>query len=469
MRKNILLLTSKENFVWQSMQEIIPYLEHTWISLDVTKFKVDTINIDSIGISGILPKVLAADYIVSTCFNLKMYKILVFIRKELRLGTPMIHYVHNMATIGFWPYRFWGQESVFQKQDRFIVSCIRDIKTMHLMIPEAQVSLIPFGFIEQDNPPPRRPKGKFKNFIYIGRISPQKNLHGLLLAYSLLHKTKRNEIPNLIFYGKEDHLGSPNMNLKNRDYLAFLQRLTRSLGLENCVQFLGHRPRDEIRIKLQSERNLLVSPSLHSDENFGMVVLQALLLNVECVITDWGGFADFKKYFPKLVDLIPVQASDWGPSVLPQQIAEILEVKLDAEELEADLVEIPSYYSLEFAHKIINETLSESQETGDLKFSKVADALFERIQKLTDARSGYQMQIFEDFQDPLFHRISETYMTENPLPKANAAFNQLVPWIEETSREYRIADPQKGSFVLQKEIKLHERIKEKLIEAGYLF
>lgn len=460
----ILVLTSRENFVWLSMQEVIPYIEHTWKTLSSKSYEVQFLNIDQHPLSTVLTAALQADRIVSTCFNYKMCKFILFLRKNAKLSAPMIHHVHNMATIAFWPFRFWADKQIFQKNDLFVVSCRRDIENMRLVAPEAQTFLVPFNFIDQSLNIPGKGARQIENLLFIGRISPQKNLHVLILAYSRLLKKLGDRLPTLLIYGKEDHLGSPNMNLKNRTYLNFLLGLVEQLELCGKVQFMGHRDRSEIKAKLENDFNLLITPSLHSDENFGMVVLQALLCNNDCLISDWGGHSDFKTHFSDLVDLIPVRPSVLGPSVHPQELADCIEHKLSKGSREVKAFELPKHYWLEEAHQALQELLQTEGTPEPLIFSEIADQILEKIMGVFAKEN--KTQIFESFADPLFHRMSSVYMNQySRLSERQKGSSEVVPWIEETNDEWHVKDPHRGFFVMKKA----EISEKELLEAGYLF
>lgn len=103
----------------------------------------------------------------------------------------------------------------------------------------------------------RLKKGKF--FLFIGTLEPRKNISNMIKAYSLLPEKIRRQYP---FYlvGK-----------KGWYYQGFFD-LTKELGLEKQVQFLGYLPNQEV-VKMMNKATVFLFPSLY--EGFGMPILEA--------------------------------------------------------------------------------------------------------------------------------------------------------------------------------------------------
>lgn len=454
---NIVVLTSQENFVWHSMQEIIPYIEETWKKADLEKNSVTILNVDNMSLAQITPRLLNATHLVLTCFNIKICKTAFFAREHLKLPLNFIVYVHNMATIAFWPFRKWGCENFFKKNDLFVTSCENDKNTLLKVFSKPQIAVIPFFVLNYKEEFLNKSRNKVDYMVYVGRISSQKNLHNLVLGYHLLKLTTDN-IPPLVFFGKEDHLGSPNMGYKCNEYQSYLEKLIAQFGLGEHIIFKGHVDRSVINNFLSQNNCLSVSPSLHSDENFGMAILQSILLGNECVISDWGGHSDFKKYFSDRVKLMPVNNSVWGPSLSAQQIADSLAAVFDQEMARRQVALHEDYNISRQAEKLLN-AISLKYENEELAFSDLANSIFKD-------KNSDSMQIFKDYCDLNFHKISETYRGEfsnNFTYPVYKKYN-LVPWVQEVSGFYQIQDPHKGTYVLLAD----ENSRELLFNGSYL-
>ena len=459
----ILVLTSKQNFVWHSMQEIIPHIESSWRHSTEKTFNVTVLDVDNLKLEDIVPHSLPATHIVLTCFNYKIFKIAAFLRENLGLPINFIIYVHNMATIAFWPFRNWSQTDFFRANDIFVTSCQNDLKTLHAVFSNPMVVKFPFYLLNAVENHLNKSFTQISDLVYIGRLSPQKNLHNLILAYSTIKKKKSLALPPLTLFGKEDDLGSPNMELKQTGYLSYLKGLVKDLDLTAEVHFLGHQNRESSNIFLTEKRWLAISPSLHSDENFGMAILQSLVAGNRCLISDWGGHSDFKSYFSERTSLMKVSSSLRGPVLSAQTLADSIEFLLRGRISEAK-VSIHPDYNIENCLSGMIDLLKLPFSAAKLGFSPLANAIYHQKQNLF---GNSKMQIFSDYQDPLFHEISTFYIgresqTEEFNPKKRYG---LVPWVELQDAGYKIMDPHKGEFYLDIE---NEDSLKLLFDSGYL-
>ncbi|MGZ3690777.1 MAG: glycosyltransferase [Pseudobdellovibrio sp.] len=458
----IVVLSSRENFVWHSMQEIIPFLEKTWLHLVDNKTQVEILNVDQIAAGDLMRSVLGAEQIVLTCFNLKICKVAYYIRDHLKLDVNFVIHVHNMATIAFWPFRRYGNIHPFRKNDLFITSCTNDEKTLKAVFKEVQILKIPFFIPESPTQLLNKNFSSVEKVVYIGRISPQKNLHNLILAYGISKKRMNSALPQLVFFGKEDHLGSPNMAIKENDYSGFLKNLVEKLQLRDAVHFYGQAERASLNHYLSEHRCLTVSPSLHSDENFGMAILQSLLLGNQALISDWGGHSDFKKTFFERVTLMPVTNTSFGPSLSAEVIVQQLEHLLLNRPLRSP-ISVDTSYDLNRQASLIRDHLK-SYSSDNLEFSELGENIFKRSEKFSQTDKN-NTQIFTDFSDPLFHEISSYYIGQvNRRQSADRRFPYPAPWAKlNKSDELQINDPHKGSFKIK-----YAADSQDLFNSGYL-
>lgn len=404
---NILVLTSKENFVWHSMQEIIPYLENIWAHSSSEYYKIKIVNLDEVSLADLTKEALLCQHVVLTCFNLKICKVAEFLRFKLNLSIRFIVYVHNMATIAFWPFRKFARPDFFRTEDVFISSCENDIKNVQAVFQNPKTLLSPFFYTNPDLNNLNKNFSDQMKLVFIGRISSQKNLHSLITAYGLL--SHKNSQPNLYLFGKEDHLGSPNMGFKDHDYQQQLNKLIERLGLQKNIIFMGHRSRDEINKFLTENSCLCISPSLHSDENFGMAILQSLILGNQVLISDWGGHSDFAKHFTDRVSLMPVIQTADGPSLKPEIIAHYLQQAISTFASDRTPIEKIDYYQMQSQIERNLSLLTPVNKSSPLLYTDLAEDIFN--QKLS-LFSNQPTQIFTSYKDPLFLKISKFYIGE---------------------------------------------------------
>lgn len=435
----IVILTTRQNFVWHSMQEIIPAIEQEWLAFSS---EAQLINVDEPErFRGHGRELIEADRIVVTAFNIKMVEALLFIREKLSIDAPWIFYLHNLATIGCWPLFKWGLTKHLKKSDTFISTCQRDKALMESLFQGARVALVPFPFVDHKSEGISQEfwidDHQVKKIVWVGRISNQKNLHTLILSLSLLKKTNWE----LHLFGQEDHLGSPNMGQSSTDYLTELKTWSSELGVAPKLVFHGHQKRDVLASFLAKETYLFVSPSLHSDENFGMAALAALCDGAQTLLSDWGGHADFATHFPEQVEYINVYQSEYGPFLCPNELAEKIERSL--EDLKKYSAQIPKYYRPEVAFESFTSIVQNEATSEPLKESQIARETWMALRGET--------QIFGSYRDPRAHYYLSAYAggvreRENCDEKVLRA----VPWVE----GLQVRDPHRGFFHLKNEAEL---------------
>lgn len=476
----IVVLTSRESFIWYSMQEVIPYIEACWESMSSEDYEVVTFNIDSLSVAELTPKLIGADRVVITCFNYRMCKVVQYIREILRLNINFLIHTHNLSTIAFWPYRYFASSEIFLKSDVFITSCYNDKKILQKVFQDPVIHVIPF-FTKNTLSSAKASLQKPQNIVYFGRISAQKNLHNLIFAYSMLKQKYGEDVPPLILFGKEDHVGAPNMNIRCENYLEFLQSICTKLKISSSVFFKGHVDRQLIDDFLNDKSNLFVSPSLHSEENFGVAAMQSILARNRALLSDWGVHSDFKVHFPEQVDLIPVSESEYGPSISADNIAHAIWKCLNLPEATIPF-QIDPYYSSQYYLDEQKKAVAIEYTSSPLAYTALADQVYEAKMDFTTSST----QIFSNFQDPLFHQIAKFYIgnTAAPdFPSDHYAYS-AVPWLTYADEIFMIDDPQKGPLLIQNdqednknyEVQVNEhlsvhvsgRICEKLFKCGYI-
>lgn len=399
--KNIVILTSRENFVWTSMQEIIPLIEQSWDFLcQKENFHIHSINVDNDSISKNLKYLLSADVFVVTCFNVKIASAIILLRTKLQLDTKIIFYLHGLATIALWPLKRFGVLDVLSSSDIFIGTCEGDLASVKLSLENAQCVKIPFTITEYNIQ--KLISQTIKPFVFIGRISPQKNLDQLILAYAQLSsEIKANHL--LIIYGAEDHLGYPNLGIKDANYLLKLQEIIKEHNLNSHVILKGFVDRHQIQEELK-DGYIFVSPSTHSDENFGMAAFRALIHGSPAILSRWGGHIEYQQEFREQVTYV----SPYLNNKSEINTTELYHALLEASKKTSDYDNrIPHHFSMESISQSLLSLLEKEGHSAPLIPTSIAKNVFlnqERFEK-----EGEIQRCFTSFNDPNFIDFFKAY------------------------------------------------------------
>src|SRR5690606_14264700 len=159
----------------------ITWIESTWTSWAKDQsISYEVLNVDDVDFSTVAKNALTSELIVVTCFNVPIARSLYLIRAQLQIQSPWCFYLHGLASFGLWPLFHWKIGELLTTSDCLVASCKRDINQLSLSLPQASSRVIPFGLdFEASVIPTRMPATSAKSFVYIGRISEQKNLHSL--------------------------------------------------------------------------------------------------------------------------------------------------------------------------------------------------------------------------------------------------------------------------------------------------
>jgi alpha-1,3-rhamnosyl/mannosyltransferase len=151
---------------------------------------------------------------------------------------------------------------------RYSQSCLESL----FRIPPSRIRVLyeaaAPGFRRSESPPDR---GRY--ILYVGGISPNKNLATLIRAFSTLMARKTGV--RLVLVGDYTSDGFKGCHSE-------LVELVRELGLHREVEFAGYVPDDELR-GLYSGAALFAMPSF--DEGFGLPALEAMACGVPVVVS----------------------------------------------------------------------------------------------------------------------------------------------------------------------------------------
>lgn len=448
--KSITILTSRQNFGWVSMEEIITWIEDSWKSwASERKLRCQVFMAEDLNLPEFFKHAVKSDFIVVTCFNIPIARTLKGLRGNIGVQVPWVYYLHGLASFGCWPLFQYGIGELLTTRDLFVGSCHRDKTQFDLVFRNMEARIIPFSLNIKREIPQRRPSGVIK-LAFIGRLSSQKNLHTLLVAASQLRQKFE-----LHFFGKADDYGSPLLGRREKNYPEYLAQLSSQLGLKN-VTFHGFMKREEIESLMDKELWTFIAPSIHSDENFGMAAFRCLLNGHKVILSDWGGHADYPEYFPAQVKLLPVRSSDIGPYISADDISSAIETFCPAP-FENRVTSMPAYYTGEKIHqqfdRIADRMRSEISPERVSTHSLLDTLLKRRAHYIAHSANAEGTQIFEDYSDEYLRKFYHAYGMRD-LPEFPRKHMVPVPWVTSTVSGYTVSDPHRGSFQLKKDADL---------------
>ena len=189
------------------------------------------------------------------------------------------------------PYVVWGQGSDVYLPDWFTkltsktiiknagsaIALTEDMKRAMQAMYDRDIAIVPNGIDLKEyisELPVQNVEGAEKRILFVGRLHPVKGVQYLLQAMQMVHE----EVPGakLILVGDGEERES-------------LEKLTDSLGIRECVEFVGGVPHEKIPDYMH-HADVFVLPSL--SEGFGIVNLEAMACGLPIVATRVGGIPD---------------------------------------------------------------------------------------------------------------------------------------------------------------------------------
>lgn len=223
-----------------------------------------------------------------------------------RWGAPIVHMFHTLGLMKNriarsqvemeGPYRTDGERQVLKLADRIIAATPAEEAQLEFLYHAntSRVITIPPGVnLSRFYPiPPDEAKAVVgiptdgEMILYVGRIEPLKGLDTPI--HSIAHILRTGSLaccPHYLAVIGGDAAASPEaMNAE----MARLQALTRDLGVDDLVLFLGKRSQDSLPY-YYSAAQVVVVPSHY--ESFGMVALEAMACGTPVVASQVGGLA----------------------------------------------------------------------------------------------------------------------------------------------------------------------------------
>jgi glycosyltransferase involved in cell wall biosynthesis len=487
---SILVLTTGEKSWWWSMQEVIPAIERVWTGIGQSKR--ENVRMLRVPLAPEIEQRLQTSAsqlkrIVITVATPETVRIALLLRLQMNVAAPMIIYVSGDSTEGF--HAFGDLANVLTERDIFVVACEAEAVATRCSFPSAEVSVIPFPLVDQFkvNGGERDTRLKAARLAYVGRVSEQKNLHTLLFSLWILRNSHGwAQRITLEVYGGEDNLGSPNMGLKYPNYGRYLQGLAELLGIDNMVTWHGFKSRDWLFDNVHLKPHIFVSPTLHSDENFGSSVLASLVNGHQAVTTAWGGHFGFQEWFSQQLILVPVHRSTMGPVVDPVLLANAISQAINRM---STVVVKDAALDLARAEFSESSVITRTFELLSRPVGKPVSLQKSPTQRHIDERRalfGGARRIYTDYEDPVAQIFFEAYGMKKPLTFQEHSSYVLPPWTSYSNQLLRVVDPHRGqqSFSLDASIskpldvalcpsmstcRLPESLVKTLVSQGYAF
>ena len=464
-KQKILLIPNHEDNIWTSINSLKESFLNYWLKYEKS-FQISILEEIQYPYSKMdYLKTVGVDFLIFLRLDSKSAMFLDIVRKEFNQTAKIIAYTEETPSIGFFNYQVLKLDSILNTGDLLIAQNKRDlelIRTFTNMPCEFAPGLVPKNLIELN-----KQTKKIKNLCYIGRISPQKNIHSLFFSVSLIQKELRKQEMKLYIFGHQDNFGSPNMAIPGGAYLEELYYYSQELGISDLIIFeefqSDTRKMYEQIIELQC---LNISLSLHSDEDFGFSILECSYLNIPSIITDWGGYHNFIESFSSLVTPIDVYHSDYGPFVSFKEVGNsILKIISDFDPQKSELNKIEKFINPKAL--IID---NERKQTSPMEFTQKADkihkqAILSPMVKLGDREWPQHGIIFKSYKDPLVHEIFKFYGAIDFNKKFDKSKSYIrAPWVHKGKDFTEINDPHRGNHIL----KNNEATEKFLFKLGYL-
>jgi glycosyltransferase involved in cell wall biosynthesis len=177
--------------------------------------------------------------------------------------------------------------------------------------PGTAIRALPFP-VTVDHPASPLIRGKDADqtldFIYAGRILPQKNLTAVIDFLERLQIQTARRI-TLTIAGEFEYLDNHTVGGPTVLGEEFYRLASPLRGVE--VRFVGHQDRSSLG-RLYREADFYVSFTTYHDDEFCRSAIEALLHGLPIVVTRWGGHGDLLKLFPDRCIGISVTPTDDG-------------------------------------------------------------------------------------------------------------------------------------------------------------
>jgi glycosyltransferase involved in cell wall biosynthesis len=214
------------------------------------------------------------------------------------LGLPFVMTFHALGRVrrlcqgqadGFPAERFAIEESLMQEADRIIAECPQDRQDMEQLYgaPAERIDVVPCGFDPEELWPEQAARAHLgldpKEFVVLqlGRMVPRKGVDNVIRSIAVLRERFGIRARLLVVGGNAEQIDAA-----NTPELARLMALAAELDLERQVQFIGQRPRSELRYYYSAANAFVTTPWY---EPFGITPVEAMACGTPVIGAAVGG------------------------------------------------------------------------------------------------------------------------------------------------------------------------------------
>ncbi len=241
-------------------------------------------------------------------------------REELALDQPVVY-----LPLGEFPrgaYNFRRTFFHFQPGDAIAFSCAADREIYHLMSDQcaATETMLPFFADEQMlSPLSTEQQEEYRKhfgfdpddvvFLYVGRITSEKNVHSILSVFKKLVKLYPNV--RLLIVGPIDDVKFEEFESgPNALDVLFSKLLDENRDVKERVRMLPYIDQEALPI-LYNIADVFMNLTIHHDENFGLTQVEAMSCGTPVIGTSWGGLKDTIEH-GKTGFQVDTFVTDWG-------------------------------------------------------------------------------------------------------------------------------------------------------------
>jgi glycosyltransferase involved in cell wall biosynthesis len=215
------------------------------------------------------------------------------------LGIPFVMTFHALGRVrrlcqgqadAFPDVRFSIEEQLMQNADRIIAECLQDRDDMERLYsaPSERIDIVPCGFDPDEFSPETVDARQHLGFkqdefiiLQLGRMVPRKGVDNVIRAVAILRHQHQVQAHLVVVGGnaeQPDPITTPE--------LGRLMALSQALGVGDCVNFTGQRPRPQLRYYYSAANVFCTTPWY---EPFGITPVEAMACGTPVIGTAVGG------------------------------------------------------------------------------------------------------------------------------------------------------------------------------------
>jgi D-inositol-3-phosphate glycosyltransferase len=284
-------------------------------------------------------------------------------------NTPILHMFHTLGLmknrIARSPaemegeYRAEGERQVLRTADRIVVATPAEQSQLSFLyqFDARKTVIIPPGVDTSRFYPIAKDEARAaiglkpqdRLLLFVGRIEPLKGIDTLIQAIGQLTQAGlQSEFPHyLAIIGGDPDVSEVEMNAE----MLRLKQLTKSLGIDDLVLFLGKRNQDALPY-YYSAAEVVIMPSHY--ESFGMVALEAMACGTPVVASQVGGLAFLVKD-GQTGFVVP----DGDPDALGERLADLIRNPDQRQRLGQQA----AAYALDFSWQLISKRILDEYQS----------------------------------------------------------------------------------------------------------